>query len=43
MLLFALLGNQLLADPRSMAVTLVVYGAFIGVVYVGYFKVYLAR
>ena len=43
MLLFALLGNQLLADPRSMAVTLAVYGLFIGLVYIGYFKVYLAR
>ncbi|MFS0723045.1 TVP38/TMEM64 family protein [Paenibacillus sp. 1P07SE] len=43
MVLFALLGSQLLADPRSIIVTLAVYGAFIGLVYVGYFKVYLRQ
>ncbi|WP_020620630.1 TVP38/TMEM64 family protein [Paenibacillus daejeonensis] len=43
MLMFAILGNQLLANPRSILVTLAVYGVFIGLVYIGYFKVYLRR
>lgn len=43
MILFAMLGSQVLANPGSVVVTLAVYGAFIGLVYVGYFKVYLRR
>lgn len=41
MILFAVLGDQLLTEPRNMLISVLVYALFILLVYIGYFKVYL--
>lgn len=41
MLLFAVLGDQLLTEPRNMLISILVYALFILLVYIGYFKIYL--
>ncbi|MFC4306211.1 TVP38/TMEM64 family protein [Cohnella boryungensis] len=43
MVLFAILGNQLLNEPSGMLLTVAVYAGFILLVYVGYFKIYVRR
>lgn len=41
MFLFAVLGDQLLTEPRNMLISISVYGLFILLVYISYFKIYL--
>ncbi|GAA0368475.1 TVP38/TMEM64 family protein [Bacillus horti] len=41
MFLFAVLGDQLLTEPRNMLISVSVYALFILVIYISYFKIYL--